>query len=224
MKRADTGPSAAGHRPASRRSPLRARTLAVAGLAVVLAATTAGCSRMNPATIRTPYAASDGVNVDLGDDIALRNLLIVATEKDGDGALVGAVVNDGDRSVTVDFTADLGENTQPYLLKVTVPANSQVLVAPGQEQELVVQDLQAGPGEVLSMTASAPSVGAEEFDVPVLPPEGPYEELTVPPTTEAPTPTDGASPTESATGESGTTGEPTEEPTGEPTEEPTSTP
>jgi hypothetical protein len=195
VKRADTGPSAAGHRPASRRSPLRTRALAGAGLAVVLAATTAGCSTTSPATIRTPYAASDGVNVDLGDQIALRNILVVAAAKGGEGALVGAVVNDGDRSVTVEFTATLGETTQPYLLKVTVPANSQVLMAPGQEQELVIRDLTAGPGEVLGMTAAAPSTGAQEFDVPVLPPEGPYEGLTVPPTTEAPT----GEPTEEAT-------------------------
>jgi hypothetical protein len=220
VKRADTGPSAAGHRPASRRSPLRTRALAGAGLAVVLAATTAGCSMTSPATIRTPYAASDGVNVDLGDQIALRNFLVIATEKGGRGAVVGAVVNGGDRSVTVDFTANLGETTQPYLLQVRVPANSQVLVAPGEEQELIIPDLPSAPGEVLGMTASAPSTGAEEFFPPVLPPEGPYEGLTAPPTTEPPTPTESASPTESATGEGGATEEPTEEPTGEPTETP----
>jgi hypothetical protein len=216
VKRADTGPSAAGRRPESRRTPLRSRPLAGAGLAVVLATATAGCSFMNPATITTPYAASDGVNVDLSKEVKLRNFLVVATEEDGQGAVVGAVVNDGDRSVTVEFTADLGENTQPYVLKVTVPPNNQVLVAPGEKQELVIPDLPAAPGGVVGMTAAAPSTGSEEFFAPVLPPEGPYEGLTVPPTTEPPTPTESASPTESTTDDAGAT----EEPTGEATSTP----
>jgi hypothetical protein len=222
VKRADTGPSAAGRRPVFRRTPRRSRTLAGAGLAVVLAAVTAGCSTQSPATVTTPYAPSDGVNVDLSDQVKLRNLLIVAEEKGGQGALVGAVVNDGDRSVTVELTADLGEATQPYLMRVTVPANSQVLVAPGQEQELVVKDLPAAPGEVLGMTAASPSTGADEFQVPVLPPEGQYESLTVAPTTEPPTPTDTPGSTDPAGGTG--TGQSGDEPTGEPTDEATSTP
>jgi len=216
VKRADTGPSAAGHSPAPRRRPLRSRALAGTGLAVVLAAATAGCSTQSPATITTPYAASDGVNVDLGDQVGLRNFLVVAAEKGGQGAVVGAVVNEGDRSVTVDFTADLGENTQPYLMQVKVPANSQVLVAPGEKQELVVKDLTAAPGEVIKMTASAGSTGGEEFSVPVLPPKGQYEELTVPPTTEPPTPTESSSPTGSPSDGASATGEPTDEPTSTP--------
>jgi hypothetical protein len=216
VKRADTGPSAAGRRPASRRSPLRSRAVAGAGLAVVLAAAAAGCSTQSPATIRTPYAASDGVNVDLSDQVGLRNFLIVAAEKDGRGAVVGAVVNNSDRSVTVDFTADLGESTQPTLMEVTVPANSQVLVAPGEKQELVVPDLTAAPGGAIDMSANSPSTGAVTFAVPVLPPVGQYEELTAAPTTEPPTPSE--SPTESST--DGATGEPTESPTDEPTSTP----
>ena len=218
MKRADTGPSAAGRRPASRRTPRRSRALAGLGLAVLLATGTAGCSTRSPATIETPYAASDGVNVDLGDQLKLRNFLVVAAEKGGQGALVGAVVNDGDRSVTVEFTADLGETTQPYLLQVKVPAKSQVLVAPGEKQELVVRDLTVGPGQVLQMTAKAGSTGSEQFDVPVLRPEGQYEGLTVAPTTEAPTPTDTPGSTEPAGGTG--SGQSGNEPTGEPTTTP----
>ena len=211
MKRADTGPSAAGPRPASRRAPVRPRALAGAGLAAVLASATAGCSAMSPATITTPYAASDGVNVDLSDDVGLRNFLVVAPEEGGQGAVVGAVVNDGDRSVTVQLTADLGESTQPYLTEITVPANSQVLVAPGEKQEMVVKDIPAEPGGVIRMTAASASTGSDEFPVPVLPPEGEYADLTAPPTTEPPTPTETA--TESATG---TTEEPTDEATSTP--------
>jgi hypothetical protein len=212
VKRADTRPQAPGPVPARRRASRRARALLGAGLAVLLAAAVTGCSAMSPVTTITPYAPSDGVNVDLSDDVRLRNFLVIGAEKDGPGAVVGAVVNNGDRTVTVELAAQLGETAQPSQTRVSVPPGGQILIAPGQRYEMVIEQLPAGPGEVLEMSAAAASAGATFFEAPVLAPEGEYASLTVAPTTPAATPTSTpsvtVSPSESVT----------EEPTAEPTE------
>jgi len=218
VKRADTRPQAPGPVPAPGRAPRRARALLGAGLAVVLAGVLTGCSVLSPATTITPYAPSDGVNVDLSDDVALRNFLVVGSEKGGPGAVVGAIVNDGDRTVTVELATQLGEAAQPSQTRVSVPPGGQVLVAPGARNEMVVDELPVGPGEMLEMSAAAASAGAKFFEAPVLQPQGEYASLTAAPTTAPPTPTASpsvtGSPAESAT--SGPTASVTEQPTATP--------
>jgi len=214
VKRADTRPQAPGPVPAPARAPRRARPLLGAGLAVLLAGALGGCSVMSPATTITPYAPSDGVNVNVSDDILLRNFLVVGAEKGGQGAVVGAIVNQGDRTVTVELATQLGEAAQPSQTRVSVPPHGSVQVAPGEKNEMVVGELPVGPGEMLEMSAAAASAGARYFEAPVLQPEGPYASLTAPPTTPPATPT--AAPSASAS--------PTESVTEEPTEEPTATP
>lgn len=216
MKRADARPSGFNQRgPGSRRAASR-RILAGAVLAGVLA----GCSVFSPATTIEPYDPSDGVNVDLENGVKLRNFLVVATEKGGVGAVVGSLVNDGDRSVTVELTAQFGESTQPSVTRISVPANGLVLVAPGEQQEMSIPDIPVAPGENIEMSATAASAGTDWFDTPVLPAEGEYATLTAAPTTEPPTPS--GSPTGSPTESS--TESPTETATGESTDEATTTP
>jgi hypothetical protein len=186
---------------------------AVAALA--LAASAAGCSAFSPMTITTPYPASDGVNVDVGPDVHLRNVLVVAAEKGATGAVVASIVNNGPSPVTVQLAAQLGESTPFGQTRVVVPANGSVLVSPGQQNEMVVPDLPVGPGEFVEMSAATSASGTEYFQAPVVPPEGTYASLTAPPAT--PTP----SATPSATASATPTGEPTGEPTPTPSESPT---
>jgi hypothetical protein len=216
VKRADTRPQAPGPVPAPGRVSRRARALLGAGIAAVLAAVLTGCSGMSPITTITPYPPSDGVNVDLGDDIRLANFLVVGAEKGGPGAVVGAIVNQGTRTATVELATQLGETAQPSQTRVSVPPGNQVLIAPGERYEIVIDQLPVAPGELLEMSAASASAGATFFEAPVLPPNGEYATLTVAPTTPAATPTGSPSVTP--------TGEPTGSATGPATGEPTATP
>jgi hypothetical protein len=216
VKRADTRQSAAGRRSAPRRTGLRPRTLAGAAFVLVLAGSLTGCSAMSPATIETPYDASDGVNVDLGQQIGLRNFLVVAKEKGAPAAVLGSVVNDSDQETTVELTAQLGETTQPSVTRISVPAQSRVLIVPGGRQQMIIPELPVEPGAVLDMSAAAADAGATYFEAPVVPAAGSYSSLTAPPTTAPPTPTPAASPS----GTQQPTGSPTVTPTGQATSTP----
>ena len=92
MKRSSRG----GDLPASRRVHVAGVALLVGAMALPLGA----CSFTNPKTTAVTYAASDGVNGEITDDatgtsIQLRNMLLVATEAQQPGLLIGAVNNEG---------------------------------------------------------------------------------------------------------------------------------
>ena len=214
MKRADTGPSVTGQAPVPGRATRRARALAVAGLAAVLAGALTGCSTRSPATIITPYAASDGVNVNVGGDVVLRDMLVVGTEKGGQGAVVGTVVNLGERTTTVELSAQLGENTPFGQTRVSVPPSGRVLIAPGERYEMIISDLPVGPGETLEMSAAAANAGATYFKAPVLTAEGQYASYTVAPVTPTGSPSTDPEASEPAggTGAGQSSAEPTDTP------------
>jgi hypothetical protein len=164
----------------------------VAGLGFAVAALAAGCSATNPATIATPYTASDGTNADLtdaasGETVRLRNFLLVAAAKGATGVVAGAVANDGSAPVSVRITVvDVSDPAQPRSL-----GQATVEVAPGELAQigpagttLDVPGVPVAPGQTLSVTAST-SAGSAQFTLPVLAPVNEYATLT-PTTTPAP--------------------------------------
>jgi hypothetical protein len=204
------------------RASRRVRALAGAGAVLAAAGVLAGCSTRSPATIITPYAAADGVNVAVGDIAYLRDFLVIARDKGGRGAVVGTIVNRTGRTVTVELAAQLGETTQPTQTRVSVPPHGTALVGPEAlgGETMVVEDLPVAPGEVIEMSAGSAGAGVTYFKAPVLTPDGQYASLTAPPTTAPPTPT--GTPSEESSDAGGDTGvgqssaEPTDEesPTG----------
>jgi hypothetical protein len=158
--------------------------LVTAALAVVLS----GCSLLSPSIITEPYAAADGVNVDLpGSTVALRNLIVIGAEKGEPAVVLGAVVNSGSSDVEVSLQADLGETTQPSQTVVRVNANSSVQLGPGQKFEMEIPELPVEPGANTTLSAATMTGGRTELTVPVLRPEDHYASITPAPTTPAPT-------------------------------------
>ena len=139
-------------------SPLR-RPLAV----VVLALALAGCSETNPIQTDRPYAAADGVRVQLGD-VRAENLLAVTSAAGAKGALSGALVNGG--ADDTDVTLTVGDSTQ----KVAVPAHGSVLIGTGTDTgtQLPLPTVSAAPGALLDVTISTPAAGTIHVQVPVL--------------------------------------------------------
>lgn len=145
-----------GSRPAHRPTTVAALALA-AGLAL------AGCSATNPIQTDRPYAAADGVRVQIGD-VRAENLLAVTTKAGAAGALSGALVNTG--SADADVTLTVGETSQ----EVIVPAGGSVYLGTGSDtgEQVPLPTVTAAPGALLDVTLTSPDAGTVHVQVPVL--------------------------------------------------------
>lgn len=178
--------------------------LPTAGVAVVMLL--GGCSFTNPATIATPYAASDGTNAQIGtgaDAVLLRNFLLVTSERDKPGAVVGAITNGGATSVQVTLSvlqpaADgAGQPTPLGETTVTVAPGEFVKVGPG-DTVFNLPSVPTPPGSTLTIQAATATGGRQSFTLPVLAAVREYASLTPTPT---PTPTESESESAEDSGE-----------------------
>lgn len=78
---------------------MKFRSIAAAVVATALLTGTAGCGVFVESATLKPYAASDGVNANVGD-LKLRNMLLIANMY-GDVALIGTVINDSGENVSL---------------------------------------------------------------------------------------------------------------------------
>ncbi|MFC8599475.1 MULTISPECIES: hypothetical protein [unclassified Isoptericola] len=144
------------------RSARPARTVAAASVmagALLLAA----CS---PTITTKPYAPSDGVRVNLTDQVRGINLMVVSEGEGEPGNLLGAVANDSAEDVDVVLTA---EGADP--LSVTVPAGGTIYLNADQEGAQVedpqIAAVAAQPGGDLDATLSGAGVD-QDFFLPVM--------------------------------------------------------
>ena len=141
-------------------SALRATALAGAVLVAV-----SGCALSSPVQTDYAYQPADGPSLDTGD-VDLRNLVVIAPEKGGDGVLVGQAVNNAPQAVQVSFSVG-GDSPANR----TVPASSgAALSTPGSTVALTA--VPGGPGDVVDLTVTTPGSGQNVVTVPVLAPTG----------------------------------------------------
>lgn len=161
---------------------------AIGALALALA----GCS---PITTQKPYAASDGVRVQVGEDVKAENLLIVSAAEGEPGVLLGALTNTGDQPTTV--TLVLGSQSgevplapgQTALLGATDATETADLVV----VDVAIDSVDAAPGALADVELSTPQAGSVTVGVPVL--DGTLEAYATLVPTRAPEPTPTATPT-----------------------------
>ena len=138
------------------------RLVAAIALGSALALGTTGCTFITHQATTNPYPASDGVNIDeTGGDVVARNVFVVTTEDGGVGNLVGAFINEGSKTTSVDIDV-AGEQ-----LTVRVPSEERVSLG-ADEMPLRIENLDTKPGatvEVLIVSGDGEAVPAE---VPVL--------------------------------------------------------
>ena len=133
---------------------------ASATLVLVLAA--AGCSTANPITTQRSYAPSDGVRVQLSDDVAAENLMILTRGEGQEGHLLGGVANRSTGGPTVTVTIELdGGSVYTFALGPNENVNL-------TDEDLMVTRVDAPPGATLPGTVSASNAGSQEVDIPVL--------------------------------------------------------
>ncbi|QKJ21096.1 DNA modification methylase [Microbacterium hominis] len=115
----------------------------IVGAAIVFATT--GCTFITPQSTEIEYSASDGVNVPLEGQVAIRNAQIVATEDGAEGNFIAAFVNESDESATVNM--EFGEGSSVIRQTVRIPANSSVSLGVDGEEPLLLEGLDTAPGE-----------------------------------------------------------------------------
>ncbi len=150
--------------PVTTRATLALRAAAIAGAALLAS----GCAVFSPVQTQYAYQPADGPALDTGD-LQLRNLVVVAAEKGGEGVLVGQAVNPSTSAVQASFS--VGGGTPATL---TVPATSGATLSQGATS-VVLTEVPGGPGEVVELTVTTPAAGANLVVVPVLAPTGYYQ-------------------------------------------------
>jgi hypothetical protein len=212
--------------PSSRQPARRRRGLAVALVAAALPVLS-GCASNFGSPVLQDDNPVTGVNVRQGGVWGL-NMLVVLDES-GQGTVVGALINNAardDRLVEVTLEAERGRGpvrTSLVRQQVTLPPDQ--LVEMSEPPTVAVQgDVQ--PGLFLGLTLRFQRAEPIQAQVPVMAPEGPYAEVTIPgaagtgtgpeASTESPSPAESPdeSPAESTESPESPAGSPEESPAG----------
>lgn len=167
------------------RHRLRA-ALATAALGTTLLG---GCAVFSPVQTDYNYQAADGVNTTFGD-LDVRGILVVADAKDGQGTVVGQLVNMSDEDIDVTFASEGGTGGE-----VTVTRRSSVTI--GEDEPVTLSKVAAAPGDVLQLLVTTAGTGQNVITVPVLPSAAYYEGDRPPGSTGPPSPSPSESESES---------------------------
>ena len=139
---------------------------AVATGAVVMMLGISGCSFTAEQFTANPYAPSDGIVKDIGE-VLLRNVLIVGSEDESEGRLIGTVFNTSDEPVDLTITAG-GAATE-----ISIEGQGEYRFEDETADDAGLAGIEDVPGSLIEVTFDP---GTEEgvFDVPVL--DGTLEE------------------------------------------------
>jgi hypothetical protein len=134
------------------------------GAAVILGTT--GCSMISPQATTITYSAAEGVNVHGSGPLEVRNAFIVANEDGSQGNFVAAIVNQTDKSQTLNL--EFGEGSGAVQKKVRVPANSVVSLGTEDEDPLLIDGLDTPPGAIIPTYFQSGDAEGVVVKIPVL--------------------------------------------------------
>jgi hypothetical protein len=147
---------------------VKVRIAAAAALAVGLVFTTAGCTFFAPQATLIPYAASDGIDANVGA-IQLRNVFVVAPNGT-DANMIGVLINTGKVGQTVTFQFASYESGVKQLTNspVLVPAGAVISFGNPGVPQLVFRGANVKPGALLSIFVQYGDVTGKTLLLPVL--------------------------------------------------------
>ncbi|MRX44158.1 hypothetical protein [Agromyces kandeliae] len=151
---------------------MKARLAASAALALGIALGGSGCAMLTYQATTEKYDASDGVSADVGA-LDVRNVLVVSDDGE-EGNLVLSVTN----TSTDDETLSLQFVDQGDTFEIDVDGGETVSLGTAEEEPLLIENLDAEVGGLVSVYLQAGSAEGVEIQVPVLDGRLPeYEDL-----------------------------------------------
>jgi hypothetical protein len=132
---------------------VKVRIVVAAALAVGVALGTAGCNLIQPQATTTPYDASDGVGINVGD-LQLRNLMIISDNGETGNLLMGAANSTGeDVELHIGFVSG-GTVVDGHL---DVPSNDKQVTSwgSGSEDRIILGGINTIPGGLLEVAFEA---------------------------------------------------------------------
>ncbi len=141
------------------------KIVSVIAISAALLVGTTGCSLNKNVDSMMVYAPSDGSQINIGD-VKLRNFIYLSNGTDG-GKLIGTVVNDNKKDITVQFEYtdfDLRTKTDP----ITVSAGETLGLGSGSDTEGLGVTISGAPGANATIWVSIDGATGEQLVVPVL--------------------------------------------------------
>lgn len=159
------------------RSPRTRRRATTFIAAAVGAVVLTGCQVTNPTTTMLRYAPADGIELD-GDQIDVRDLLLISNGDGSPAVVLGSVINSGSEPVTVTVSVAGQELTPEVEL---APGRSTRLDGTGADgtpgERLVLPALESPAGQGVEVRFSAEGHDTLIGNAPVLLPRGQYEQF-----------------------------------------------
>jgi hypothetical protein len=163
---------------------VRRQPVAALAAICVLALVLTGCGSIRTQTQQW-YTPADGVNAEAGD-IALRNVLVVATESGDASTVLATFANRGEEDHLVEVR--VGDTTAtPTGGDLTIPANGYATLGPGGTR-VDVEGADTVPGTFVELEFLFESAPRTTVDALVKPAEGDYEDVLIAPREQLPTP------------------------------------
>ena len=162
---------------------VRRQPVAALAAVCVLALVLTGCGSRTQT--QQWYTPADGVSAEAGD-IAVRNVLVVATESGNASTVLATFANRGDEDHLVEVR--VGDATAtPTGGDLTIPANGFATLGPG-ETRVDVDGADTVPGTFVEVEFLFESAPRTTVDALVQPADGDYEDALIAPREQRPTP------------------------------------
>ena len=145
--------------PSRPTTPRRSLRLAIP----VIVASAVAVSACSPLTTDIAYSPSDGIRVDLTNEVRALNLLIVSADEGEPGTLLGGAANDSDKPVEITIAP---EGTDP--IDVPLEAGETVYFSVDNGFEAQFGTIDAAPGATIPVTVSSSTGDSQTVEVPVL--------------------------------------------------------
>ena len=173
----------------------RRALVVVAPLALVVAVAT-GCGSGFNAAARQSYAPGDGIQAGSGD-LRVVSALVVAPEGSNDGAVLMAVVNNGEDDAEIS-SVDTSAGTVDFTGSHVVPAGETVVFGAGSDPSVTIRNLSVKAGQAITLKVGFTEAEPITLRTVVVPATGVYSTITPAPAP-SPSPSDsGATPSGSA--------------------------
>lgn len=156
-------------------APRTRRRAALLAAAAVSSLTLSACGLNSPTQTLERYAPADGVEID-GEELDVRDLLVVSHGNGAPAVVVGSLTNQGEEPLTVTVTAN-GEELSP---QITVEPGTMTRIddygPQGNDERVILPSLESPAGQSIEVRIDT---GNERLaaNVPVLLPHGSYEEF-----------------------------------------------